>query len=95
MLLITPLGSAQSQKYAQLLETAKNAASVAPVAASVVEVATLPEPSRDELIDRFARESKMKRPWAHKCLEDNQWDFDKAAAVFAQIRDKVPADAFQ
>ncbi|XP_041353365.1 nuclear RNA export factor 1-like [Gigantopelta aegis] len=49
-----------------------------------------------EMIQRFSAESGMNAEWSHKCLEENGWNYKKAALVFTELHSqgKIPQDAF-
>jgi len=44
----------------------------------------------------FAEKSRMNVEWSVKCLEENLWNFDKSAVVFAELNaaGKIPPEAF-
>lgn len=50
-----------------------------------MEEASWLEGGRRALGLRFVAASGMKVNWATKCLTDNDWDFDKAAAMFTEV----------
>jgi nuclear RNA export factor len=56
-----------------------------------------PEQQQAELVERFASASKMKKSWSLKCLQDNEWNFDKAAEMFQQLNNSgsIPGEAFE
>uniref|UniRef100_A0A8C2QH22 Tip-associated protein n=1 Tax=Cricetulus griseus TaxID=10029 RepID=A0A8C2QH22_CRIGR len=45
----------------------------------------------------FSNQSGMKLEWSQKCLEDNKWDYTKAAEVFTmlQTESKIPKEFFR
>lgn len=51
---------------------------------------------RNLMVAEFSKQSGMKQNWAEKCLEDCDWDFDRAAFTFSEMRklNAVPPDAF-
>lgn len=64
-----------------------------PAAAAVVE---LDAASKQTLATAFSELSGMNLAWSARCLEENQWNYDKAAVVFqeAKTAGKVPPEAF-
>lgn len=51
--------------------------------------------SHEQLVARFAQESRLKPEWAEKCLIDNDWNYEKAGHVFLELKKMIPPDAFQ
>ena len=49
-----------------------------------------------DMVNRFALNTKMNLDWAEKCLEDNQWDLDRAGQRFNDLKTqgKIPKSAF-
>ncbi|XP_044538752.1 nuclear RNA export factor 1-like [Gracilinanus agilis] len=49
------------------------------------------------IIQSFSTQSGMNLEWSKKCLQDNNWDFPRAAQIFTQLKveGKIPAVAFQ
>ncbi|XP_012679838.2 nuclear RNA export factor 1-like isoform X2 [Clupea harengus] len=58
-------------------------------------VPTLTAPQQ-EMLNTFSLKSGMNLEWSQKCLLDMEWDFDKAAHVFTQMKaqGKIPDVAF-
>ncbi|XP_068444936.1 nuclear RNA export factor 1 isoform X2 [Clinocottus analis] len=58
-------------------------------------VPTLTAPHQEMLV-AFSQKSGMNLEWSQKCLQDNDWDFNKAAQVFTQLKTdgKIPEVAF-
>ncbi|TNN40148.1 Nuclear RNA export factor 1 [Liparis tanakae] len=58
-------------------------------------VPTLTAPQQ-EMLTAFSQKSGMNLEWSQKCLLDNEWDFNKAAQVFTQLKadGKIPDVAF-
>uniref|UniRef100_A0A3B3ZN29 Nuclear RNA export factor 1 n=1 Tax=Periophthalmus magnuspinnatus TaxID=409849 RepID=A0A3B3ZN29_9GOBI len=57
-------------------------------------VPTLTAPQQ-EMLTAFSQKSGMNLEWS-QCLQDNEWDFNRAAQIFTQLRseDKIPDVAF-
>ena len=57
---------------------------------------TLDQAAKEKLAVAFSEKSGMNIKFSAICLDENGWDFDKAAAVFseAQGRGAVPPEAF-
>ncbi|XP_050530876.1 nuclear RNA export factor 1-like isoform X2 [Daktulosphaira vitifoliae] len=46
------------------------------------------------IIKQFSIESGMNEEWAKKCLEENNWDYAKAANCFLKLKPNIPSAAF-
>ncbi|XP_043826580.1 nuclear RNA export factor 1 [Dromiciops gliroides] len=51
---------------------------------------------QQEMLQNFSTQSGMNLEWSQKCLQDNDWDFARAAQVFTQFKagGKIPEVAF-
>ncbi|XP_027865136.1 nuclear RNA export factor 1 isoform X2 [Xiphophorus couchianus] len=58
-------------------------------------VPTLTAPQQ-EMLTAFSLKSGMNLEWSQKCLQDNEWDFNRAAQIFTQLKaeGKIPDVAF-
>ncbi|XP_076015673.1 nuclear RNA export factor 1 [Genypterus blacodes] len=58
-------------------------------------VPTLTAPQQ-EMLSAFSQKSGMNFEWSQKCLQDNEWDFNRAAQIFTQLKTdgKIPEVAF-
>ncbi|XP_037635937.1 nuclear RNA export factor 1 isoform X3 [Sebastes umbrosus] len=58
-------------------------------------VPTLTAPQQ-EMLTAFSVKSCMNLEWSQKCLQDNEWDFNRAAQIFTQLKadGKIPDVAF-
>ncbi|KAM3877403.1 nuclear RNA export factor 1-like [Diretmus argenteus] len=58
-------------------------------------VPTLTAPQQD-MLAAFSQKSGMNLEWSQKCLQDNEWDFNRAAQIFTQLKTdgKIPDVAF-
>ncbi|TKS72260.1 Nuclear RNA export factor 1 [Collichthys lucidus] len=58
-------------------------------------VPTLTAPQQ-EMLTAFSQKSGMNLEWSQKCLQDNDWDFNRAAQIFTQLKTegKIPDVAF-
>ncbi|XP_048883414.1 nuclear RNA export factor 1 isoform X1 [Brienomyrus brachyistius] len=58
-------------------------------------VPTLSAPQQ-EMLSSFSQKSGMNLEWSQKCLQDNDWDFNRAAEIFSQLKaqGKIPDVAF-
>ncbi|XP_034037020.1 nuclear RNA export factor 1 [Thalassophryne amazonica] len=58
-------------------------------------VPTLTAPQQ-EMLSAFSLKSGMNLEWSQKCLQDNEWDFNRAAQIFTQLKNdgKIPDVAF-
>uniref|UniRef100_A0A673UH51 Nuclear RNA export factor 2 n=1 Tax=Suricata suricatta TaxID=37032 RepID=A0A673UH51_SURSU len=52
---------------------------------------------QQEMVQAFSIQSQMKLEWSHKCLQDNEWNYIRAAQVFTMFKneDKIPKEAFK
>uniref|UniRef100_A0A672GCW9 Nuclear RNA export factor 1 n=1 Tax=Salarias fasciatus TaxID=181472 RepID=A0A672GCW9_SALFA len=48
-------------------------------------VPTLTAPQQ-EMLTAFSQKSGMNLEWSQKCLQDNEWDFNRAAQIFTQLK---------
>uniref|UniRef100_A0A8D3C8Y3 Nuclear RNA export factor 1a n=1 Tax=Scophthalmus maximus TaxID=52904 RepID=A0A8D3C8Y3_SCOMX len=48
-------------------------------------VPTLTAPQQ-EMLTAFSLKSGMNLEWSQKCLQDNEWDFNRAAQIFTQLK---------
>ncbi|XP_015373159.1 PREDICTED: nuclear RNA export factor 1-like [Diuraphis noxia] len=51
-------------------------------------------PDKLTMIKSFSNESGMNNEWAKKCLEENGWDYAKAASCFSDLKANIPPAAF-
>uniref|UniRef100_A0AAR2IY77 Nuclear RNA export factor 1 n=1 Tax=Pygocentrus nattereri TaxID=42514 RepID=A0AAR2IY77_PYGNA len=52
--------------------------------------------TQQEMLSAFSLKSGMNLEWSQKCLQDNDWDFDRAAQIFTdlKVQGKIPDVAF-
>ncbi|KAK7137621.1 hypothetical protein R3I94_013313 [Phoxinus phoxinus] len=52
--------------------------------------------SQQEMLSAFSQKSEMNLEWSQKCLQDNAWDFHRAAHIFTELKaqGKIPEAAF-
>ncbi|XP_066501687.1 nuclear RNA export factor 1 [Hoplias malabaricus] len=52
--------------------------------------------TQQEMLSAFSLKSGMNLEWSQKCLQDNDWDFDRAAQIFTELKvqGKIPDVAF-
>ncbi|XP_036031363.1 nuclear RNA export factor 2-like [Onychomys torridus] len=52
---------------------------------------------QQRMVQAFSTQSGMKLEWSQKCLEDNKWDYARAAEVFTmlQTESKIPREFFR
>uniref|UniRef100_A0A8C5GZI7 Nuclear RNA export factor 1-like n=1 Tax=Gouania willdenowi TaxID=441366 RepID=A0A8C5GZI7_GOUWI len=64
-----------------------------PPSSSPVPTLTAPQ---QEMLSTFSLKSGMNLEWSLKCLQDNEWDMNKAAHIFTQLKTagKIPDVAF-
>ncbi|KAK2904258.1 hypothetical protein Q8A73_010915 [Channa argus] len=51
---------------------------------------------QQEMLTAFSQKSGMNLEWSQKCLQDNEWDFTRAAQIFTQLKTEgqIPDVAF-
>ncbi|KAI4874386.1 hypothetical protein NFI96_013698, partial [Prochilodus magdalenae] len=51
---------------------------------------------QQEMLSAFSQKSGMNLEWSQKCLQDNDWDFNRAAQIFTDLKaqGKIPDVAF-
>lgn len=49
-----------------------------------------------KMIQAMCQQSNMNIEWSKKCLEETNWDYDRAAFVFGELlkQNKIPPEAF-
>uniref|UniRef100_A0A8C4R1V9 Nuclear RNA export factor 1 n=1 Tax=Eptatretus burgeri TaxID=7764 RepID=A0A8C4R1V9_EPTBU len=54
-------------------------------------------PPQQDMLHSFSLQSGMNLEWSQKCLQDNDWDFIKAAQVFQKLQSQrsIPPEAFK
>ncbi|XP_066552896.1 nuclear RNA export factor 1-like isoform X2 [Amia ocellicauda] len=59
--------------------------------------APTPTAVQQEMLFVFSQQSGMNLEWSQKCLQDNDWDFNRAAQMFSQLKaqGKIPDVAFK
>lgn len=52
--------------------------------------------TKQQMIGAMADQSGMNLEWSRKCLEETQWDYNRAVAAFAEAQQKgiIPSEAF-
>ena len=68
-----------------------------PAPAAATSSTSLDEATKRSLATSFTQMSGMTLEWSVQCLEQNNWDFDKAGVNFneAKAQGKIPPEAFQ
>ena len=59
--------------------------------------AVVDENTKKSLALSFSQKSGMNLQFSAQCLQENNWDFDKAALIFSEAKAKgtIPPEAFQ
>uniref|UniRef100_UPI00358FD9D9 nuclear RNA export factor 1 isoform X1 n=2 Tax=Myxine glutinosa TaxID=7769 RepID=UPI00358FD9D9 len=54
-------------------------------------------PPQQDMLQTFSLQSGMNLEWSQKCLQDNDWDFNKSAQVFLKLQGQgsIPPEAFK
>ncbi|KAM8753133.1 nuclear RNA export factor 2-like [Rhynchonycteris naso] len=52
---------------------------------------------QQEMVQIFSTQSGMNLPWSEKCLQENEWNYTKAAEVFIKFKNEgtIPEEAFK
>jgi hypothetical protein len=50
--------------------------------------------AQSSLVARFQQASRLQAEWAHKCLAENDFDYDQAWLAFNSLRAQIPPEAF-
>lgn len=53
------------------------------------------KPSQDQLVLKLEAQTRLKRPFAVQCLQENNWDYDKSLQAFYAIQNKISSDMLQ
>ncbi|XP_013410745.1 nuclear RNA export factor 1 [Lingula anatina] len=66
-----------------------------PGSSPVVSSPLAPDVQR-AMVKSFSQQSGMNEEWSQKCLDQNDWDFQKSAKVFTELQQKgaIPAEAY-
>ncbi|XP_029345728.1 nuclear RNA export factor 1-like [Acyrthosiphon pisum] len=51
-------------------------------------------PDKMSLVNSFSNEFGMNNEWSEKCLEENGWNYTKAASCFSDLKASIPPMAF-
>lgn len=80
----------------------KTSAIPQPAAVSVPAVpAQLPiqpdDATKARMVEAMSQQSNMNLDWSRKCLEETQWDYNRAGYVFQELfkANKIPQEAFR
>ncbi|XP_040855478.1 nuclear RNA export factor 2-like [Ochotona curzoniae] len=49
---------------------------------------------QQQMVQSFSTQSGMKFEWSQKCLEENGWDYTRAAQNFINLQGSIPKEAF-
>lgn len=65
-------------------------------AVQVQPTAQLDETTKIQMVEAMSQRSNMNLEWSRKCLEETQWNFERAGFVFQQLfkDNKIPQEAF-
>lgn len=73
-----------------------SAVSLPVAAAAPVPAAGIDDNTKMQMVQAMSLNSNMNVEWSRKCLEEVNWDFQRAAFVFAELhkQNKIPPEAF-
>ncbi|XP_055695542.1 nuclear RNA export factor 1 [Lutzomyia longipalpis] len=71
-------------------------APVAPIQAMPSTSHGVDDVTKMQMIQALVQSSNMNMEWSRKCLEENNWDYERAGYVFAEMnkQNKIPPEAF-
>lgn len=71
-------------------------APVVPTVAQVVPLGGPDDNTKLQMVQAMALHSNMNLEWSRKCLEETNWDFDRAGFAFAELhkQNRIPPEAF-
>lgn len=84
----------------QARDAFKEPVAVAPTIPTTVTSPTIPQQPNEvtklQMVQEISRLTNMNLEWSRKCLEETQWDFQRAGFVFTQLHkdNKIPPEAF-
>lgn len=63
---------------------------------SIAQQPQADESNKIKMIEMMSQQSNMNVEWSKKCLEETQWDFNRALYVFQELfkESKIPQEAF-
>ncbi|XP_016051223.1 PREDICTED: nuclear RNA export factor 2-like [Miniopterus natalensis] len=69
----------------------------APVPSPSCNIGPIFSQEQQEMVQVFSIQSGMKPQWSQKCLQDNEWNYTRAAQVFTTLKaeGKIPEEAFK
>lgn len=69
---------------------------VAPQQAPATTAVSMNDDTKQNMILAMSTRSGMNVEWSRKCLEETNWDFDRAGFIFGELnkQNKIPAEAF-
>lgn len=89
-----------SQGFAPSAAASTSAAAALP-APTAVAVPVLPGGAPDDntklqMVQAMATQSNMNLEWSRKCLEETNWDYERAAFAFSELhkQNRIPPEAF-
>ncbi|KAM5221476.1 nuclear RNA export factor 2-like [Ctenodactylus gundi] len=68
-----------------------------PIATSSPDSTSELSEKQQKIVKAFSIQSGMNLTWSQKCLEDNQWDYSRAASIFTVLQNQgmIPQEAFK
>ena len=81
---------------AQATDLSKRKAFVTETSQPSTSIPAVDESTKQSLAVSFSQKSGMNLQFSAQCLEQNNWDFDKAAIAFSEAKAKglIPPEAF-
>lgn len=72
------------------------AATPMPVATQIAAPQQIDDATKMQMIQAMSLHSNMNVEWSRKCLEETNWDFQRAGFVFSELykQNKIPPEAF-
>lgn len=63
---------------------------------SAPQIQSVDDTTKARMIEEMSKHSKMNASWSQKCLEEVNWDYQRAGFVFTELhkQHKIPPEAF-
>jgi nuclear RNA export factor len=91
-----PVPVQQQQQQHQMPTTHHVGGPLSTIPETVVTPATPDDATKMQMLQAMCATSHMNMEWSRKCLEEHQWDYQRAGATFTHLhsQQKIPPEAF-
>lgn len=92
----SPIQARNAFKTPQPQPVAMSAASTSNIQSPPAQAGAPDDSTKMRMIQAMSQQSNMNMEWSKKCLEETNWDFNRAGFVFAELfkQGKIPPEAF-